>query len=133
MNGKTVQTKNNLKSGNIELDKAYDGFTAEWDGDFDFADYTQEPNISAPAVLYDENGISGYNGQWCFVVTDKSGNQIWYNTSGHIWNDEKCIFEPQEWQENEGENNWTLYNADGEYIAKVENKILSHIKGKENV
>ena len=133
MNGKTVQTKNNLKSGNIELDKAYDGFTAEWDGDFDFADYTQEPNISAPAVLYDENGISGYNGQWCFVVTDKSGNQIWYNTSGHIWNDEKCIFEPQEWQENEGENNWTLYNADGEYIAKVENKILSHIKGEVNV
>lgn len=132
-NGKEKQTEENLKSGEIELADPYNDFYAEWDGNFDFADYTQEPNISEPTVLYDALGNTGYNGQWCLVVPNESGNMVWYNMSGHIWNQEKCIFEPQVWENDEGENNWTLRNADGEYIAKVENKILSHIKGEVTV
>ena len=132
-NGKEKQTEENLKSGEIELADPYNDFYAEWDSNFDFADYTQEPNIGEPAVLYDAMGNAGYNGQWCLVVPDKNGNMVWYNMSGHIWNQEKCIFEPQVWENNEGENNWTLRNAEGEYIAKVENKILSHIKGEVTV
>lgn len=139
-NGNIEQTKTNLKNGTIELVRTYENsdaqrdFTVEWNSGFDFAEYTQEPDIDTPAVFTDENGISGYSGQWCFVVQDKSGQEIWYNTAGFIWNGEKQIFEaPESRPEGESDSEWTLKDTEDNYIAVIKNGKLTQIKNDVTV
>lgn len=138
-NGRVNQTEADLKSGNINLERIYENpdvarnFSVEWNTGFDFNEYTQDPNLSEPARLYDSDGINGYTSQWCFIVTLEDGTEIWYNSAGYIWNDETESFIEQEWKENEGTSNWTLYDGEGNYVARVRNKILTEIKGEITV
>lgn len=135
-NGSVNQTEADLKSGNISLERVYENpdvarnFSVEWNTGFDFNEYTQDPNLSEPTRIYDSDGINGYTSQWCFVITLEDGTEVWYNSAGYIWNEESDSFIEQAWKENEGTSNWTLYDGEGNYIARVRNKILTEIKGE---
>ena len=133
-NGKTTQSDANLKSGNIELERTYENadtlrnFSVDWNTAFDFAEYTQDPNISAPA------GIVGYNGEWCFVSATENGDEILYNKNGMIWNAEEQTFDaPTDRPEGETDNYWTLYDSNKNYVALVVGGKLTAIKNDVTV
>lgn len=139
-NGKTNQTKTNLKNGTPELERTYENaaasrdFIVEWNTGFDFSEHTQEPDVSSPALLYDENGVVGYSGQWCYVVTDSDGNELWYNGSGLVWDrDEQIFVSPSGRATGESDSLWTLRDADGNYIALIKNGKLTEIKSDVTV
>ena len=133
-NGKVAQTETALKNGTIELERIYQNasasrnFSVDWNTGFDFSEHTQEPDVSQPAKLYDSNGINGYTSQWCFVITLDGGEEVWYNTSGQIWDEgTQSFIDPPTRPNNEGANNWTLLDKDGNYVARVKNKILTEL------
>lgn len=139
-NGKETQTKTNLKNGAPELERTYENaaasrdFTVDWNTGFDFSEHTQEPDISSPTLLYDDNGIVGYTGQWCYLSYDTDGNEILYNGSGMIWSEERQIFlSPEERPEGESDSLWTLNDTDGNYIATIRNGKLTEIRGDVTV
>lgn len=134
-NGKENQTYANLKSGEIELERVYENkaslknFTAEWNGSFDFSEHKQDPDIGSPAAIRDENGTVGYKSEWCFVVNDSNNNEIRYNEEGFIWNEAKQIFEaPAQREEGESAGEWTLRDADKNYIALIKGGVATGIK-----
>lgn len=133
-NGKATQTEAGLKSGEIELERTYENasalrnFSVDWNTSFDFEEYTQEPNIAKPTT------IVGYDALWCFVSSDKEGNEILYNGSGEIWNAEKQIFEsPEERPEGETDSYWKLYDGNDNYIATIVGGKLTAIQNAVTV
>jgi len=87
------QTHADLKSGDVALKQVYAdeatkrGFRVEYNTDFYLSEYNQEPYLVAPTPIY------GYNAEWCFVVTDKDGNEVLYNKEHKIWNENTKSFE----------------------------------------
>jgi uncharacterized repeat protein (TIGR02543 family) len=130
---KALQLYADLKSGVPALERIYENsaasknFRVEWNTDFRFSDYTQNPKLDVPT------SIEGYTAQWCFVVTDGTGNETWYTASGWVWDGTVCDFVKPEYGENEGETNWTLRDADGKYTATVKNQVLTAVKGSVTV
>ena len=132
--GLDEQAKESLKNGNIVMEPVYaekeskTPFVVEWNSTFDYTQYTQDPKLNTPAAISD-----GYTAQWCYVVRDLDDNQTWYNTKGQIWSDEFGAFIEPERPEGEGANYWILYDAQGEYVAKIVGGIATEIKNPINL
>lgn len=130
-NGKTenLQTKANLKNGVVELEQVYynaaekSDFKVDYGADFNLSEYKQEPNFTSPEA------IRGYNAVWCFVVPASDGGEIWYNARNQRWDESSGSFVDN----GEATSNFTLYDKNGNYIARVSNGDLKEIKGDVTV
>lgn len=138
-NGKEEQTRENLKKGTIDLERVYENknslknFTAIWNGNFDFSEHKQDPDIGSPMAIRDENNTVGYKSEWCYVVSDANNNEVWYNEEGYIWSETKQIFEEPEREDGENAGEWTLRDADKNYIALIRGGKLTAIKNNVTV
>lgn len=128
-NGAEKQSEERLKNGNLELIRTYynasamKNFSVEWNSDFDFSEHTQDPDISTPARIVDGDNVTGYVGEWCVVVTSKTGAETWYNLSGQIWDESELAYVGT------AQNDWELLDNEGKYVARITNKRITAIKG----
>ena len=130
-NGKaeSLQTKANLKNGVVELEQIYynaaekSDFKVDYGADFNLSEYRQEPNFTSPEA------IKGYNAVWCFVVPASDGGEIWYNARNQRWDESSGSFVDN----GEATSNFTLYDKNGNYIARVSNGDVKEIKGDVTV
>lgn len=136
-NGKETQTSAALKSGDLALERTYEvaqrDFSVDWNTGFRFSDHTQDPDISIPTTIKDDQGVVGYKGEWAFAVDYGLATQILYSPAGLIWNKDEQIYEETTREEGETDNDWILRDGDGKYVARVYNKELTAIKGDVTV
>ncbi|MGN1042542.1 MAG: leucine-rich repeat protein [Christensenellales bacterium] len=120
----SAQKYEDLKSGSVALQQVYynaeakTNFRVEYGSDFNLSEYNQEPNLTKPEEIY------GYTAVWCYVVSSSAG-EIWYNANNEIWDEASGSFVA----DGESTTNFSLYDKNGSYIARIFNGDVKEIKG----